>query len=97
MASALTVSRATVTAAYDLLREDGFARSRRGAGTWTELPAGHRPANVASFPADDGVIDLAIAAPGAPRRSSPRPSRRRASCWPGGPRHPAITPTESRS
>jgi DNA-binding transcriptional MocR family regulator len=66
LASALTVSRATVTAAYDLLREDGFARSRRGAGTWTELPDGHRPANVASFPADDGVIDLAIAAPGAP-------------------------------
>lgn len=66
LASALGVSRATVTAAYDLLREDGFARSRRGAGTWTELPDGRRPANVASFPAEDGVIDLAIAAPGAP-------------------------------
>ncbi|WP_228120490.1 MocR-like transcription factor YczR [Streptomyces fagopyri] len=66
LASALGISRATVTAAYDLLREDGFARSRRGAGTWTELPDGHRPANVASFPADDGVIDLAVAAPGAP-------------------------------
>lgn len=66
LASTLGISRATVTAAYDLLREDGFARSRRGAGTWTELPDGHRPANVASFPADDGVIDLAIAAPAAP-------------------------------
>ena len=50
LASALTVSRATVTAAYDLLREDGFARSRRGAGTWTELPAGHRPANCGLLP-----------------------------------------------
>ncbi|MEU8945960.1 PLP-dependent aminotransferase family protein [Streptomyces sp. NPDC048489] len=66
LASTLGVSRATVTAAYDLLREDGFARSRRGAGTWTELPDGRRPANVASFPAEDGVIDLAVAAPGAP-------------------------------
>ncbi|MFC9849004.1 PLP-dependent aminotransferase family protein [Streptomyces sp. NPDC060223] len=66
LASALGISRATVTAAYDLLRESGFARSRRGAGTWTELPEGHRPTNVASFPADDGVIDLAFAAPGAP-------------------------------
>src|SRR5882757_6657264 len=66
LASALGISRATVTAAYDLLRESGFARSRRGAGTWTELPEGRRPTNVASFPVDDGVIDLAFAAPGAP-------------------------------
>ncbi|MFB6671107.1 PLP-dependent aminotransferase family protein [Streptomyces sp. NPDC056390] len=66
LASALGVSRATVTAAYDLLREGGYARSRRGAGTWTELPEGQRPASVAVFPAGDDVIDLAVAAPGAP-------------------------------
>lgn len=66
LATALGVSRATVTAAYDLLREGGFARSRRGAGTWTELPDGRRPAGVAAFPVGDGMLDLAVAAPGAP-------------------------------
>ncbi|GAA2349005.1 PLP-dependent aminotransferase family protein [Streptomyces kunmingensis] len=64
-AGSLGVSRATVTAAYDLLRESGYAHSRRGAGTWTELPAGERPVSVATPAAGDGVIDLAIAAPGA--------------------------------
>ncbi|MGW2229900.1 MocR-like transcription factor YczR [Streptomyces formicae] len=66
LATALGVSRATVTAAYDVLREGGYVRSRRGAGTWTELPEGQRPAGVAAFPAGDGVLDLAVAAPGAP-------------------------------
>ncbi|MFI1101919.1 PLP-dependent aminotransferase family protein [Streptomyces melanogenes] len=66
LAGALAVSRATVTAAYDLLREGGYALSRRGAGTWTELPAGQRPANVASFPDGADTIDLAMAAPAAP-------------------------------
>ncbi|WP_338701965.1 PLP-dependent aminotransferase family protein [Streptomyces sp. Q6] len=66
-AAALGVSRATVTSAYDLLRESGYAHSRRGAGTWTELPEGVRPTVVATPAAGDGVIDLAIAAPGALR------------------------------
>ncbi|MFG3256790.1 PLP-dependent aminotransferase family protein [Streptomyces sp. NPDC048172] len=66
LAGALKVSRATVTAAYDLLREGGYALSRRGAGTWTALPEGRRPANVAAFPVGDGMLDLAIAAPPAP-------------------------------
>ncbi|QEV21111.1 PLP-dependent aminotransferase family protein [Streptomyces alboniger] len=69
LAAALSVSRATVTAAYDALREGGFARSRRGAGTWTELPEGRRPSSVAAFPVfpvGDDVLDLAVAAPGAP-------------------------------
>jgi DNA-binding transcriptional MocR family regulator len=64
-AAALSISRATVTAAYDLLRESGYARSRRGAGTWTELPDGVRPTSVATPAAGDDVIDLAVAAPGA--------------------------------
>ncbi|MEU7650255.1 PLP-dependent aminotransferase family protein [Streptomyces huasconensis] len=66
LAAALSVSRATVTAAYDVLREGGYARSRRGAGTWTELPEGQRPSSVAAFPVGDDVLDLAVAAPGAP-------------------------------
>ncbi|MDI3385181.1 PLP-dependent aminotransferase family protein [Streptomyces sp. B-S-A8] len=66
LATALGISRATVTAAYDLLRTDGFAHSRRGSGTWTALPAGRRPSNVAYADTDD-VIDLAMAAPHAPQ------------------------------
>lgn len=71
LAAALAVSRATVTAAYDLLRESGHALSRRGAGTWTALPhtpgpaADGTPSNVAP-PRQDGVVDLTVAAPAAP-------------------------------
>ncbi|WP_037791184.1 GntR family transcriptional regulator, partial [Streptomyces sp. Mg1] len=43
LAEAVGASRATVTGAYDLLRESGYVRSRRGSGTWTELPEGHAP------------------------------------------------------
>ncbi|GAA2437395.1 PLP-dependent aminotransferase family protein [Streptomyces mauvecolor] len=66
LATALEVSRATVTAAYDLLREGGYALSRRGSGTWTELPEGTTPASLARYQAPDGVIDLAMASPCAP-------------------------------
>nr|WSX49081.1 PLP-dependent aminotransferase family protein [Streptomyces sp. NBC_00974] len=73
LAEAVGASRATVTGAYDLLRESGYVRSRRGSGTWTELPEGHRPvgshaivgAGGYSVDGDPG-IDLAIAAMGAP-------------------------------
>ncbi|MFD9336164.1 PLP-dependent aminotransferase family protein [Streptomyces sp. NPDC060028] len=72
LAQALGASRATVTGAYDLLRESGYVRSRRGSGTWTELPDGHRPVGAhllgaGGYSADgDPGIDLAIAAMGAP-------------------------------
>ncbi|OMI35857.1 GntR family transcriptional regulator [Streptomyces sparsogenes] len=63
LASALGVRRATVTAAYDLLRESGYAHSRRGAGTWTALPDGRSPTSVASMMSgEQAVIDLALAA-----------------------------------
>ncbi|WP_030203527.1 PLP-dependent aminotransferase family protein [Streptomyces sp. NRRL S-87] len=67
LAEAVGASRATVTAAYDLLRESGYVRSRRGAGTWTELPDGHPivGAHGAGVGAGGG-IDLGIAAMGAP-------------------------------
>ncbi|MFC4909283.1 PLP-dependent aminotransferase family protein [Actinomadura gamaensis] len=39
LASALGVSRTTVTAAYDRLRAEGYVESRQGAGSWTTLPA----------------------------------------------------------
>jgi DNA-binding transcriptional MocR family regulator len=66
LASALELSRATVTAAYARLREDGWATARQGAGTFAALPAGpHRGAWVPG-PVDDGTIDMAHAAPSAP-------------------------------
>ncbi|MFD7032289.1 PLP-dependent aminotransferase family protein [Streptomyces sp. NPDC059917] len=73
LAEALAASRATVSSAYDLLRESGYVRSRRGSGTWTELPEGHVPVGAhallggGGYSADgDPGIDLAIAAMGAP-------------------------------
>src|SRR5918994_5200177 len=66
LATALAVSRATVTAAYARLREDGWATARQGSGTFAALPAGpHRGAWVPA-PVDDGAIDMAHAAPSAP-------------------------------
>ncbi|MFB6515925.1 PLP-dependent aminotransferase family protein [Streptomyces virginiae] len=76
LAEAVGASRATVTGAYDLLRESGYVRSRRGSGTWTELPDGHRPVGAhallgaGGYSADgDPGVDLAIAAMGAPQDS----------------------------
>ncbi|MFG2872438.1 PLP-dependent aminotransferase family protein [Streptomyces sp. NPDC048338] len=67
LAVALAVSRTTVTGAYDLLRESGYAHSRRGAGTWTALPDGQAPLGPAAFASDaESVVDLALAAPEAP-------------------------------
>ncbi|MFE7119600.1 PLP-dependent aminotransferase family protein [Streptomyces sp. NPDC057654] len=40
LAAALAVSRTTVAAAYEALRGEGFLESRRGAGSWTSVPAG---------------------------------------------------------
>ncbi|MEV6108027.1 PLP-dependent aminotransferase family protein [Streptomyces sp. NPDC051940] len=41
LALAYEVSRTTIAAAYEHLRAAGFLESRRGAGSWTSLPAGH--------------------------------------------------------
>jgi DNA-binding transcriptional MocR family regulator len=70
LASALGMSRTTVTAAYDLLRQDGFLESRRGSGTWTTLPEGTAPASLGGWilPSDSSdltsgvAIDLSCAA-----------------------------------
>jgi DNA-binding transcriptional MocR family regulator len=67
LATALGVSRTTAAAAYAALREEGFLTSRRGAGSWTSLPADGRAApGAAEPPPDDGVIDLSAAATSAP-------------------------------
>ncbi|SCL18589.1 DNA-binding transcriptional regulator, MocR family, contains an aminotransferase domain [Micromonospora pallida] len=68
LAEALRISRTTVTAAYRELRESGHLTSRRGAGSWTTLPGGHRVASSGLWtPQDDlDMIDLGIAALAAP-------------------------------
>jgi DNA-binding transcriptional MocR family regulator len=38
LAAGLGISRTTVSAAYDLLREHGYLRSRQGAGSWITVP-----------------------------------------------------------
>jgi DNA-binding transcriptional MocR family regulator len=71
LAVALRVSRATVTAAYDALRADGFLASRTGSGSYVTVPAGSRPRpslarwTTRSIEAAD-VIDLSCAALPAP-------------------------------
>ncbi|MET7393249.1 PLP-dependent aminotransferase family protein [Dactylosporangium sp. NPDC005572] len=68
LAAALGISRTTVTAAYRELRDSGHISSRRGAGSWTSLPAGHRVGTSGLWtPSDDAdLIDLGCAALPAP-------------------------------
>ena len=68
LAESLAVSRTTVTAAYRTLRESAHLTSRRGAGSWTTLPNGHRVATSGLWaPVEDvDVIDLGVAASAAP-------------------------------
>src|SRR4051795_13620144 len=67
LAAALGVSRTTAAAAYAALRDEGFLTSRRGAGSWTSLPADRRAAPAAlEAPPEADVIDLSAAATAAP-------------------------------
>nr|WP_236656582.1 PLP-dependent aminotransferase family protein [Streptacidiphilus jiangxiensis] len=73
LSTTLGVSRTTVAAAYELLRTEGFLSSRRGAGSWTALPAGRpmpagglSPHTAGVVPGPGEVIDLGVAAMSAP-------------------------------
>ena len=68
LAEALGISRTTVTAAYRALRDSGHLTSRRGAGSWTTLPAGHRVASSGLWTPDDDLdmLDMGVAASAAP-------------------------------
>ncbi len=71
LAAALVLSRATVTSAYDALRERGYLASRIGSGSFVTVPPGSRPrhslARWAAPGCDPGdVIDLSCAALPAP-------------------------------
>ena len=70
LAERLGVSRTLVARSLERLREDGFAASRRGAGSWVTLPDGklaHAP-HGGWYPtaSESEVIDLAQATPAAP-------------------------------
>lgn len=64
LAAVLGLSRATVTAAYDQLRAEGYIASRRGSGSWATIPGGHRPSHDADLGPDG--LDLRIASLPAP-------------------------------
>ncbi|MGN8245336.1 PLP-dependent aminotransferase family protein [Cellulomonas soli] len=68
LATTLGVSRTTTTAAYDVLREEGFLVSRRGSGTVTTLPPGavDRITTHTVLTGPDDAVDLSAAAPSAP-------------------------------
>ncbi|WP_069816563.1 SCO1417 family MocR-like transcription factor [Streptomyces sp. TP-A0874] len=70
LAATLALSRTTVASAYEALRAEGLLESRRGAGSWTTLPAG-RPLptrGLDPLPPDTAgsMIDLGSAALPAP-------------------------------
>ena len=71
LATALQISRTTVTAAYSLLRERGYLDSRQGARSTVTLPAGLVDGSSVGYrfgpmkDVDDTVIDLSYAAPAA--------------------------------
>ncbi|MGH9169707.1 MAG: PLP-dependent aminotransferase family protein [Acidimicrobiales bacterium] len=65
LATALGLSRTTVTAAYGQLREEGFVLSRQGGGSWVSLPGSRRRGATqwARGGADSSIIDLSRASP----------------------------------
>ena len=72
LTTALGVSRTTVTRAYQVLRDAGYAEARHGAGTFTQVPGGRsRAHDRALVPgsgsgSDGDLIDLNCAATSAP-------------------------------
>lgn len=68
LTAALGVSRTTVTRAYALLRDQGYAEARHGSGTYTRLPhdRGRAHDRVLLPHPDQGVVDLTCAAASSP-------------------------------
>lgn len=61
LAAALGVSRNTVTAALDVLREQGYLASRRGTGSWITSPPAPEDRPDERLPPAGDVIDLTLA------------------------------------
>ena len=68
LSETLRLSRTTITAAYALLVEQGYAAARRGSGTFTALPERLLAGPMGGFRLDDDpdVLDLSCAGPSAP-------------------------------
>jgi DNA-binding transcriptional MocR family regulator len=68
LAASLGISRTTVTAGYRLLRETGHLSSRRGAGSWTTMPADAKVGSTGLWApgSEPDMIDLGVAALTAP-------------------------------
>ncbi len=68
LATALGISRTTVTAGYRLLRDSGHLTSRRGAGSWTVMPRGAKVASSGlwAVAGEPDLLDLGVAALPAP-------------------------------
>ncbi|MFC6288370.1 PLP-dependent aminotransferase family protein [Nocardioides sp. GCM10027113] len=69
LTDALGVSRTTVTRAYAVLRDTGYAEALRGSGTFTRVPGGRARALDRALlprPGDADAIDLGCAASSAP-------------------------------
>src|SRR6478736_5136185 len=66
LAAALSVGRNTITAAYDVLRAEGYLRSDHGAGSRIAVPAEIPPRPDAEPGAELDVLDLTVAAMPAP-------------------------------
>ncbi len=69
LTEALDVSRTTVTRAYAVLRDTGFAAARQGSGTFTRVPGGRARMHDRALlprPGDGDAIDLNCAANSAP-------------------------------
>ncbi len=87
LAAALPLSRATVTAAYDALRADGYLASRTGSGSYVSVPGRLAPAGL------PGAVDV-----DATGRRRDRPVLRgaaraaRAAASPSSPRRPDASP-----
>ncbi len=76
LAATLGVSRATITAAYNQLRAEGYVASRQGSGSRVTLPGGHRAApdaivggpgldmRIAAMPGPPALEDVFAAAAG---------------------------------
>ncbi len=64
LASALSLSRTTVAAAFEALRSEGYLASRRGSGSRTTIPAGPGARTESFFTGEGapGLINLAAAA-----------------------------------
>jgi DNA-binding transcriptional MocR family regulator len=66
LAVAVSVSRNTATGALEVLRQEGYLESRRGAGSWIRYPAPAAARPDERFPAATGVLDMTVASPPAP-------------------------------